>query len=35
LAGLYPGRSPKFQRKAAAFERRHEPDDARVSSPDL
>jgi hypothetical protein len=33
--GLYPGRSPKFQRKAAAFERWHEPDDARVSSPDL
>ena len=33
--GLYPGRSPKFQRKAAAFVRWHEPDDARVSSPDL
>src|SRR6266702_3149390 len=27
-------RSPKVQRKAAAFERWHEPDDARVSSPD-
>ena len=33
--GLYPGRSPKFQRKAAAFVRWHEPDDARVSSPVL
>jgi hypothetical protein len=33
--GLYPGRSPKVQRKAAAFMRWHEPDDARVSSPDL
>src|SRR5271167_480014 len=32
--GLYPGRSPKFQRKAAAFVRWHEPDDARVSSPE-
>src|ERR1700693_4952906 len=32
--GLYPGRSPKFQRKAAAFMRWHEPDDARVSSPE-
>ena len=29
------GRSPKVQRKAAAFARWHEPDDARVSSPDL
>src|SRR6266487_4570366 len=29
------GRSPKAQRKAAAFMRWHEPDDARVSSPDL
>jgi hypothetical protein len=29
------GRSPKAQRKAAAFVRWHEPDDARVSSPDL
>src|ERR1700739_3944076 len=29
------GRSPKFQRKAAAFKRWHEPDDARVSSPDV
>src|SRR6266508_2544177 len=28
-------RSPKAQRKAAAFARWHEPDDARVSSPDL
>src|SRR5882757_7866665 len=27
--------SPKVQRKAAAFARWHEPDDARVSSPDL
>jgi hypothetical protein len=27
------GRSPKFQRKAAAFVRWHESDDARVSSP--
>ena len=26
---------PFVQRKAAAFERWHEPDDARVSSPDL
>src|SRR5271167_530711 len=33
--GLYPGRSPKVQRKAAAFVRWHEPYDARVSSPDL
>ena len=29
------GRSPMSQRKAAAFVRWHEPDDARVSSPDL
>jgi hypothetical protein len=29
------GRSPTLQRKAAAFVRWHEPDDARVSSPDL
>ena len=29
------GRSPKVQRKAAAFARWHEPDDARVSSPVL
>ena len=29
------GRSPKFQRKAAAFVRWHEPDDARVSRPVL
>src|SRR5580658_3689051 len=28
------GRSPKVQRKAAAFVRWHEPDDARVSSPE-
>jgi len=28
-------RSPKVQRKAAAFARWHEPDDARVSSPDV
>src|ERR1700704_2358741 len=27
-------RSPKVQRKAAAFARWHEPDDARVSSPE-
>src|SRR6266705_1375230 len=33
--GLYPGRSLTVQRKAAAFARWHEPDDARVSSPDL
>ena len=26
---------PEAQRKAAAFNRWHEPDDARVSSPDL
>jgi hypothetical protein len=31
----YTGRSPTVQRKAAAFVRWHEPDDARVSSPDL
>src|ERR1039458_5726507 len=29
------GRSPTLQRKAAAFVRWHEPDDARVSSPDV
>jgi len=29
------GRSLTFQRKAAAFVRWYEPDDARVSSPDL
>ena len=29
------GRNSAHQRKAAAFERWHEPDDARVSSPDL
>src|SRR6266550_940961 len=29
------GRSSNSQRKAAAFVRWHEPDDARVSSPDL
>ena len=28
-------RSSNSQRKAAAFVRRHEPDDARVSSPDV
>src|SRR6266853_4449185 len=28
------GRSPKVQQKAAAFVRWHEPDDARVSSPE-
>ena len=28
-------RSPKVQQKAAAFVRWHEPDDARVSRPDL
>ena len=31
----HAGRSPKVQRKAAAFVRRREPDDARVSSPVL
>ena len=31
----YAGRSPIAQQKAAAFVRWHEPDDARVSSPDL
>jgi hypothetical protein len=31
----HPGRSPNVQRKAAAFMRWHEPDDARVSRPDL
>jgi hypothetical protein len=29
------GRNPLVQRKAAAFVRWHEPDDARVSRPDL
>src|SRR6266446_5598503 len=29
------GRSLQFQRKAAAFVRRHEPDDARVSRPEV
>jgi hypothetical protein len=29
------GRSPIFRRKAVAFQRWHEPDDVRVSSPDL
>ena len=29
------GRNPIFNWKAAAFARWHEPDDARVSSPDL
>ena len=28
-------KEPEVQRKAAAFNRWHEPDDARVSSPDL
>ena len=31
----HTGRNPNVQRKAAAFMRWHEPDDARVSSPDL
>ena len=31
----YTGRSLKFQRKAAAFVRWHEPDESRGSSPDL
>src|ERR1700724_3004526 len=31
----HAGRSPKVQRKAAAFVRWHEPDDARVISPVL
>ncbi len=31
----YAGRSPLVQRKAAAFVRWHEPDDARVSRPVL
>ena len=31
----HAGRSPPAQRKAAAFVRWHEPDDARVSCPDL
>ncbi len=31
----YAGRSPIVQRKAAAFARWHEPDDARVSRPVL
>ena len=39
VAGLGPtghaGRSPLVQWKAAAFVRWQEPDDARVSSPDL
>ena len=35
LGRLVTGRSPIVQRKAAAFVRWHEPDDARVSSPDL
>jgi hypothetical protein len=29
------GNEPEVQQKAAAFNRWHEPDDARVSSPDL
>ena len=31
----HTGRNPNVQRKAAAFMRWHEPDDARVSRPDL
>ncbi len=31
----HTGRSPNVQRKAAALMRWHEPDDARVSRPDL
>ena len=31
----YAGRSPLVQRKAVAFVRWHEPDDARASCPDL
>ncbi|BBU63953.1 hypothetical protein MSC49_38880 (plasmid) [Methylosinus sp. C49] len=31
----FAGRSPNIQRKAAAFVRWHEPDDARVSRPVL
>jgi hypothetical protein len=31
----HAGRGPTVQRKAAAFVRWHEPDDARVSSPVL
>ncbi len=31
----HTGRSPNVQWKAAAFTRWHEPDDARVSRPDL
>ena len=34
-ANRFAGGSPIVQRKAAAFARWHEPDDARVSSPDL
>ena len=34
-AGVMLVERPNVQRKAAAFARWHEPDDARVSSPDL
>ena len=33
--GYGNGRNPVYKWKAAAFVRWHEPDDARVSSPDL
>ena len=35
LGSTGDGRNPMFKGKAAAFARWHEPDDARVSSPDL
>ena len=35
LGSTGDGRNPMFKGKAAAFVRWHEPDDARVSSPDL
>ena len=35
LGSTGDGRNPMFKWKAAAFVRWHEPDDARVSSPDL
>jgi hypothetical protein len=34
-SGQLAREEPEVQRKAAAFNRWHEPDDARVSSPDL
>jgi hypothetical protein len=34
-SGQLQREEPEVQRKAAAFNRWHEPDDARVSSPDL